>query len=411
MRNILKSYRHLQSHIVNLLIAEFFVQLINVAFFLILNIYMSKKGYADFKIADFISYRFLAVMLISFPLGFYIKNRKLKPLFFIASILVPLMSLSIIYAIDQNLNALIYASLIIWGLAYICIEVTIVPYILRNEKMEYHSEAIVLKYAAWSVSMLLSGVLIFILEKWFPDFFDEKILLYSFSFIGLAGVYFVAKIKDDEVIPKRESEHHHLNKNDWLLIMKALVPTFIIAVGAGLTIPFINLFFYHVFAVDSHQFSLIGSGTALLVTVSHLLVPHIKKKYGYEVAITLTQSLAIVSLILLATTEYLNQYAIGLWLAIIFFSFRQPLMNMAAPMTSELAMYYVGEKNQEMLSALISAIWAGSWFFSSQIFRILRLLDLKYSSIFYITSGLYAVGVILYAALINDFHKRKVLEK
>ena len=42
--------------------------------------------------------------------------------------------------------------------------------------------------------------------------------------------------------------------------------------------------------------------------------------------------------------------------------FRAPLMNMAAPLTSELTMSYVGNKNQEMLSAIVAAIWSGSWF-------------------------------------------------
>lgn len=370
---------------------------------------MSKKGYPDFKIADFISYRFLAVMFLSFPLGLYIKSRKLKPLFLFATTVMPLMSLVIIHAINYNLDALIYFSLIAWGIAYICIEITIVPFILRNEKMENHSEGIALKYSAWSISMLLGGIIIFVLGNISSVFFDEKFLLTGFSLIGFTGVYFIYRMKTPEIVPEKEHKRSDLKKYEWKFIIRALVPTFIIAVGAGLTIPFISLFFYYVFKVDSHEFSIIGAGTALLVTFSNLFVPQIKRKYGYEVAITWTQSFAVVSLLLLATTEYLNQYSFGLALAIFFFSLRQPLMNMAAPMTSELAMYYVGKKNQELLSALISSIWAGSWFFSSQLFRILRLMELKYSSIFFITAGLYSIGIYTYALLINDFHKRKRL--
>ena len=60
---------------------------------------------------------------------------------------------------------------------------------------------------------------------------------------------------------------------DWGLLFKAIVPTLIIAVGAGLTIPFINLFFFHNFKVDSFQFALIEGlqvfslTTALLVRI------------------------------------------------------------------------------------------------------------------------------------------------
>ena len=78
-------------------------------------------------------------------------------------------------------------------------------------------------------------------------------------------------------------------------------------------------------------------------------------------------------------------------------------MNMAAPLTSELTMIYVGKKNQEMLSAIVAAIWSGSWFFSSQIFKILVDSDYNYSEIFYITSALYLLGIFLYYLLIKKF--------
>ena len=78
-------------------------------------------------------------------------------------------------------------------------------------------------------------------------------------------------------------------------------------------------------------------------------------------------------------------------------------MNMAAPLTSELTMSHVGKNNQEMLSAVIAAIWSGSWYFSSQIFRILIDLGFEYSEIFYLTAFLYTIGIIAYYFLIRLF--------
>jgi hypothetical protein len=89
------------------------------------------------------------------------------------------------------------------------------------------------------------------------------------------------------------------------------------------------------------------------------------------------------------------------------FLLRQPLMNMAGPMTSELVMNYVGKKNQEMVSALTAAIWSGSWFISSVIFKILRQSGIAYVYIFMITAVLYAMGVIWYYALILDYSRRE----
>ena len=63
----------------------------------------------------------------------------------------------------------------------------------------------------------------------------------------------------------------------------------------------------------------------------------------------------------LATTEFFSSYYWALPIAILCYWIRTPLMNMAAPMTSELTMNYVGKNNQEILSAVMVAIWSGSW--------------------------------------------------
>ena len=127
---------------------------------------------------------------------------------------------------------------------------------------------------------------------------------------------------------------------------------------------------------------------------------------GFKKGITLTQSIAVLALVALATTEFFVEYWWALPLAILCFWIRTPLMNMAAPMTSELTMNYVGKGNQEILSAITAAIWSGSWYFSSQIFRFLKSMDMPYAYIFYITAALYAFGVFTYYLLILDYERR-----
>jgi hypothetical protein len=152
----------------------------------------------------------------------------------------------------------------------------------------------------------------------------------------------------------------------------------------------------------------IGGVASVLVAFLALLVPNLKSRLGFKKGITYTQSIAVIALVALATTEFFNDYWWALPLAVISYWVRTPLMNMAAPMTSELTMNYVGVKNQEMLSAIMAAIWSGSWFFSSQIFRFLKEEGLQYSYIFYITAVLYAFGVFMYYLLILDYERRKV---
>ena len=84
---------------------------------------------------------------------------------------------------------------------------------------------------------------------------------------------------------------------------------------------------------------------------------------------------------------------------------RQPLMNMANPIISELTMNLVGSRNREMTSALKQGLWAASWFLSSQLFRSLREAGLPFVWVFGSTAAIYAVGVIWYARLIRGYEK------
>ena len=87
--------------------AEFFIQLVGSAFFLILNIFLVKSGFSDSEIANFISYRFLAVMILAFPFGIYIKGRPLKPFFITGSVGVPVTAVLIVILVKENYSFLL----------------------------------------------------------------------------------------------------------------------------------------------------------------------------------------------------------------------------------------------------------------------------------------------------------------
>jgi predicted MFS family arabinose efflux permease len=215
-----------------------------------------------------------------------------------------------------------------------------------------------------------------------------------------------AGIHEDHFLKEESKPSYKLSQYDWPVIIKALIPTLIIAVGAGLTIPFISLFFEEVHGMHKGTFSVVSSVAALLVAWGALLVPLIKNRMGYKIAIPSTQSLAVVSLVALATTQYYNHVGIAVVIAVICYLLRQPLMNMAGPMTSEIVMNYVGEKNREIVSALTSAIWSGSWFVSGLGVQIMFAQGLKFVNIFLITALLYSVGVIWYMILVRDYERK-----
>ena len=138
------------------------------------------------------------------------------------------------------------------------------------------------------------------------------------------------------------------------------------------------MFFNSIFGFTASEFSLLGSFTALLVFIFSLLVPSLRKKYGYWMTIVVVQSLAIICLIIMSLMELYATYSFALIIAVAAYILRQPLMHMAHPASNELMMNYVGKKNQELISALSSSLWSASWFISAKVFEWLRLLQYQY---------------------------------
>ncbi|MCB0397133.1 MAG: MFS transporter [Flavobacteriales bacterium] len=408
MRNLLKYYRDLDRNTLFVIGAQFFIQLINVSFLSILLIYMSKEGYEDYESADFFSYRFLGVLLFALPIGILIRHYRLKPFFVASSLIVPLISLVLIYAVHSHQSALLYCSTFLWGLFFSVMQVSVLPYILRNTRPEIHTEAFALSFSTWSLSGILGGSLIHLLHKLDPDFFTERTLLMIISAMGLLSLFFSLRINRDNGPEESTPKTFRFNQYDWGVIAKAMFPTLIIASGAGLTIQFMSLFFFNIHGMDSYPFALLNAVALVIVFFSIIVVPTIKRKLGYKIAITATQTIAVMALVVLATTEFYSTLNIALYIAFAAYLIRQPLMNMANPMASELVMKYVGKKNQEIISALTSATWSGSWFISARIFKVMREHEVRYAHIFLITAGLYALGVFMYHRLIVDYERRDV---
>lgn len=382
------------------------MQLMNASFIVLLLVYMQKEGYTDYEGARYFKYRFLGVLALSFPFGMFIKGRRLRPFFFIGTIGVPLFSFVTIEAVHNHWDDVLLISQVLWGLCFMSMQVSLLPYILRNVKKEAQTEAISLSFATWSAAGIVSGVVIFGLNNLNPGLFDERLILYLLSGVSLLGSLYIVKMGRNEVVPD-EKRSLDPRKFDWVLVVKAMVPTIIIAVGAGLTIPFISIFFLNVHGVDTNAFPLLSAVSLVGVFGFVLLVPAIKRKLGYRMAIPATQGIAILILVGLASTELFAHHPYAVYIAVLFFLIRQPFMALAGPMTSEITMNYVGPKNQEIMSALTAAIWSGSWYFSSMVFEVLRESGMDYVNIFLITAGLYTVGVVNYYVLIVDYDKRK----
>ena len=418
-KKLFRSYRDLPRNIHLLFLLEFSLSLIHIAFILVLNIYLRKQGFSDPEIASLNSLRFIGALAFALPLGIYIRGKKLKPFFILAAVVVPTTSILIIESIHYLNLPLIQLAFLSWGFGMMLMRVCSLPFVIRNTTADNSTEALSLTAATWSLSTIVSGLIISGLDwisyvkigSWSVTF-NEQAILWIITVIGAGSIGFALKIS--------EHNHGHTGRNndlfslhksyDWHLIFKAISPLILISIGAGLTIPFVNLFFNSIFGFTASEFSLLGSFTALLVFIFSLLVPSLRKKYGYWMTIVVVQSLAIICLIIMSLMELYATYSFALIIAVAAYILRQPLMHMAHPASNELMMNYVGKKNQELISALSSSLWSASWFISAKVFEWLRLLQYQYYEIFLITAALYTFGVILFTFLIRDYEEKEKIK-
>jgi hypothetical protein len=405
---LFNNYSRVDEFVFDLIKAQFCTQLINASFFISLNYYLLDYGFKDYEIANFIAWRYLAVALLGIPFGFYIKGRDLRKIMLTGSVIFPFIALAIIFAIPSRNIILIKGLMAAYSAIFLLIHITPLPFIMKYSKKETLSEALSLQFQIWGLAVMLVGFLTYFLQKISLSIFTNQHLLLLYALIGFIGIFYIYRIKvihipEENVISKFTD---HFKGYDWGLIWKSSLSVQFIAVGAGFTIPFFSLYFQKVFQWEAAKFSILTSFAHLLVAFGMFITPWIRHRFGYKVGIIFLQSIGVVCLIVFASTEWYSQWWFAVYIAMFFYCVRQPLMNSAGPLTSELTMDYVGQRNREMLSSIEACIWNSGWLFSAKIFEFLRYRNVPYSSIFLITAVMYIGGILANWWIIKDMEKR-----
>ncbi len=404
IRKLLLSYKNLPNDAWWLLGADICLQLINSAFSILLNYVMIDHGYKDYDITSINGNRYLAVLLCSYPLALLSKRINIKMLMTIGAVSAPVLSLLMLWCIHFHVSELLRITTFLWGVSFSLVQILALPVLMNITDESNETEAISLFFAAGSLTTILCGTMNYLIHYFNPALSNIS-LLALYCILAAIGPLFILRMKFHNYHAQQAHEEEKTSA-DWKKIGQALLPTFLIAFGAGFTIPFINLFFKIVHGVESNTFSLVNSIAFTLVVIGGFLNPIVKREFGYKTAIVSLQSFAIMALFLLGATEWFKEWQFAALFAMVMFIIRQPLMNLAGPLTTELSMKFVGDKNRKTISAITAAIWSGSWFLSAMIFSVLREMDISYSNIIFITAGFYILGVISYYRLIVKFEKQ-----
>jgi predicted MFS family arabinose efflux permease len=413
----LESYRMLPKCVLLFAAGQFFINLINTAQFLLLNLFLKDQGLDDPEIAALTSQRFVATLFLALPAGLWLRGRPLRMPLLLGSFLFPLTSLASLEMARLGMMTAASGCFLAMGFAGLLLSIAGLPMIMRLAPPKQSSEALSLLFATWAAASICGGLLSSVIQG-IGHFdigshhlvLDEYTTLLVLTLAGFGAPLLYTRLPDP--VPEEKSVGHwlHVQRKDWPILTRALLPTLCIATGAGLSIQFLNLFFSHVHHLGSAAYSAFGSISNVLVLIAGLLVPEVKRRLGWRGLIIGVQFAAILLLMAMGLTELVAAAVWALPLAVVFFILRQPLMSMAGPAISELTMNYVGERNRELVSACSGAIWSGAWWVAARTFQLLRAHHLPYWQVFMATAVLYIVGTLSYILIIRAVEHRETVD-
>ncbi len=358
-------------------------------FYLLFNLYLRELAFPESKIGMIISLSTIGTIAAAIPASIFLRNRKVK---WVLAITTPLAVACTLIQVAVPAYWVIIICGASAGIVMTFFQVAAAPFLMRYSTVQERPYLFSLNYAlalfAGVIGSLIGGFLPHIIQNAGIDLVGAyRITLMIFGGLVLIAVVPYLSI-DEKDRPTASRELKATPGTNWWLVFKLFLPTFLVGLGAGLSIPFINLYFRDRFTLPS---GLIGTYFAInqgLMITGLLLSPLLAQRFGKIAVVIGSQFLSIPFLIFMGVTGSLP-------LAVISFLVRATLMNMAQPLVTNFAMEAVHEKEQALTNALLVMAWSMGRGISANVGGGM-IERYSYAVPFFSTAGLYLFSTVLY---------------
>lgn len=386
-----------------LLLANVLLRFIGYGIFsLLFNLYILQLGYD----VDFIGYltalNNIAVALMAIPSGFIIDRFGLKrPLVISYSLFI---LFTILLAINTN-----YFSLIIFNIA-LGFTFSIIM-VIRNPFLTKFSTKVERTHLfGFAFGLLMIGSVIGnVIGGYFPKLFKvfasltDDIIIYRLSLLSGAiisaiGLIPILKIGKDNITSSNRLSKKTFKIKFSKLYAKLLLPHLLLSLGAGLVMPFLNVFFKKHLNANVSQIGIIFALGSFITGIASFLVPFVTKRIGKVKGVGILQISSLPFLLMIALIPNLTLVAI-------FYIVRQVLMNIASPIYTTFVMEAVPDKDKGTISGYIAFIWGLGWAISSSYSGIL-MKNYGYNFPFFICFVFYLISTITFISFFRRPKKK-----
>ncbi|NWF65578.1 MAG: MFS transporter [Chloroflexi bacterium] len=366
-------------------------------FRLIFNFYVLSLGFDESVLGNLITTSSFVALIAALPMGYLadIIGRK-------SSLVLSggLLAFSIIAMALWQTEASFYVMNIVSGLAQSLAGVTMSPFLMENsdekERTYLFSFGQGLTMTMASVGNWIGGYL----PSWLGPMqgvsatsssaYGNSILIAG---VGAALAVIPLFFIQTPTVTRRQravfAPFQYAARNPGLLT-KFILPMLLTSLGAGLIMPFMNVFFRMVHNQPDPVIGTLFAWGSLAMGIGLLIAPPLAERTGKIQLVVITQAISIPFLILLGFSPIF-------WAAAASYYIRLALMNMSSPVYQAFVMEHVETSGRATVASLTSMAWNFGWAFSPTISGWLQV-KYGFGPAFMGTITLYTISVLMYWA-------------
>ncbi len=367
-------------------------------FRLLFNFYVLSLGFDEALLGRLITTSSLAALIAALPVGYLADLLGRKTSLLTSGGLTILAVLTMVLWPSQTM---LYTMNALLGVAQSLAAVTNAPFLMENsgdeERTYLFSFASGLQMAAGFVGNWVGGYL----PSWAaalrgvtptssPAYAGALLFVVVIAALGLIPLSLLRGTRAATRSDRSVFAPFQYAAKEPVLLGKLILPMLITSIGAGLVMPFMNVFFRQVHHQPDPVIGSLFAWGSLAMGVGLLIAPPLADRYGKIQVVVITQALSVPFLALLG-------FAPWFWLSAGAYYIRLALMNMSGPVYQTFVMEHVEASARATVASLVSMAWNFGWAFSPTVSGWLQV-RYGFGPPFLGTITLYTIAITLYWA-------------
>ncbi len=366
-------------------------------FRLLFNFYVLSLNFDEALLGNLVTTSNLTALLAALPMGYLADMLGRKRSLLLSGAVTSLAITAMVFFPGLGM---LYAMNVLFGLSQSLAGVTMSPFLMENsgekERTYLFSFASGLSMAVSSLGNWIGGYL----PTWMGNarmvsstsstaYSQSLLVIAGFAAFGLIPLFLISGQRGGKSERTFFAPIAYARKRPALL-GKLILPMLVTSIGAGLIMPFMNVFFRQVHHQPDPVIGSLFAWGSLAMGIGLLIAPPLADRMGKIQLVVITQGLSIPFLILLGFSPWF-------WLATIAYYVRLALMNMSGPVYQTFVMERVEPEARATVASLVSMSNSFGWAFSPTISGWFQV-NYGFGPSFLGTICLYSISVVMYWA-------------